>query len=333
MSAYECYRNDLITRLAEILPHEQMAAVMAAVDETALSYDISRKSTDLIVATDIPPVLGYYLASKTLENLSTATINSYKSEIMRFFRMVKKPPQDIVANDIRCYLAQYKLNGKTGDSTIDLYRRILNGFFSWLVANEYLLRNPCAPIASIKYQAAERKPLTGYDLEVLRVHCETPREKALVDFLFSTGCRVSECAAAKLSDIDWQQRSVIIRHGKGDKMRTVFFNAESEVSLRVYLKTRKDDCDIIFCRSRHGVGPMSSRSIEIEIHKIRDRAQITAKCTPHVLRHTFATTGLRAGIPLEKLQALMGHSKPDTTLIYAKLDHNDLQRAHQSAFN
>lgn len=261
------------------------------------------------------------------------TLKCYSDQLTRFFKTIKKSVQDITANDIRCYLAEYKLAGAASDRTIDLYRRILSSFFTWLVANEYILRNPCGPISAIKYQAAERKPLSGYDLEMLRASCTDAREKALIDFLFSTGCRVSECCAVNRSDICWADRSVIIRHGKGDKRRVVFFNAEAEVSLRRYLMTRKDDHDALFCRTRHGAGPMSPRSIEILLNKIRTRAGVSVPCSPHVLRHTFATTGLRAGMPLERLQALMGHSKPETTLIYAQIDKTDLRQAHQSAFS
>lgn len=332
-TGYETFRSNLVTLLIDSLDEDRLKIVMAAVDQVALDYDIKAKSTDLIVYGDeMPQMLKYYLASKRLENLSLATIESYKGLLMGFFKAVRKPIENVVANDIRCYLAQYKIKG-IADSTIDLYRRILSGFFQWLVTNEYIIRNPCAAISPIKYQATERQPLSGYDLEVIRISCITLREKALVDLLFSTGCRVSECAAIKKSDIDWQDRSIIIRHGKGDKRRTVYFNPESEVSLKRYLDSRNDTCDALFIRTRHGIGPLSTRAIERELKEIRERAHIEAPLSPHILRHTFATTGLRAGMPIEQLQALMGHSKPDTTLIYAKLDKTDLKRAHQQAFS
>lgn len=332
-SNYECYRNDLADRLALILNPEQLSAVMSAIDQASLSYEITAKQTDIITVEEVPSVVKYFLASKALENLSEKTLTSYRRMLVSFFKLVRKNTRDITTNDVRCYLAQYKLGGTAADRTIDLYRRILSSFFEWMVNNEYIIRNPCAPISTIKYQEVERQPLTGYDLEMMRASCIDFREKALLDFLFTTGCRVSECAAVRLTDIDWSERSVIIRHGKGDKRRIVFFNAETEVSLRRYIDSRKDSCDSLFVRTRHGAAPMSVRAIETAIAKIRERAHITAKCTPHVIRHTFATVGLRSGMPLERLQMLMGHAKPETTLIYAKQDRIDLQRAHLKAFS
>lgn len=329
---YECFRNDVVAKLVDKLDPDQLNSVMEVIDDVAVAYDIHTKTTGVIVyGNELPPVASYFLASKQLENLSNTTIETYKNELIRFFKTVGKSVEDVTTNDVRCYLAKHKMNG-TSDRTIDLYRRILHSFFSWLVINEYIYRNPCSAISAIKYQANERQPLSGYELELIRVNCKTLREKALIDFLFSTGCRVSECAAVKLTDINWAERSVVIRHGKGDKRRVVYFNPESEVSLKMYLASRHDDCNALFVRTRQGVAPISVRSIELEMKRISQRVDISVPLSPHVLRHTFATTGIRSGMPIERLQALMGHSKPDTTLIYAKLDSVDLKRSHQQAF-
>jgi site-specific recombinase XerD len=75
---------------------------------------------------------------------------------------------------------------------------------------------------------------------------------------------------------------------------------------------------------------MGTRSLEVEITKIAQRCDMHVY--PHKLRHTFATSGLRGGMPLDKLQALMGHAKPETTLIYAKLDTTDLQLEHSRVY-
>ena len=77
----------------------------------------------------------------------------------------------------------------------------------------------------------------------------------------------------------------------------------------------------------------ASAPVGVARKKLRTRCGLAVKVTPHVLRHTFATTSIRNGIPLEQLQTLMGHSKPETTLIYAKVDTTDLRRAHQRIFS
>ena len=326
----ESFRNEIVSRLFSQIPQEHLQSVLSALDSTMQEYDVSRKSVELIAQNGIPEVVKYYIASKSVENLSKGTLKIYKLRLEDFFTMAKKPFSDIRPNDIRMYLYYYKSEKNASDSYLDNIRRVLNSFFSWLVANEYILRNPCSNVEHIKHQEAERTPLTQYELETLRWNCKTIREKALVDFFFSSGVRVSECHAVNISDIDWENRSVIIRHGKGGKRRTVYFNAESELTLRKYLESRTDDNEALFVTSRNPHNRMGVKSIENEISKIASRCGMHV--FPHKLRHTFATSGLRGGMPLDKLQALMGHSKPETTLIYAKQDRTDLQREHSRVY-
>lgn len=333
MSDYsESLRNDLMVNLSTCLSPQQLSKVLQVYDYSISSYDVSRKETSIISINSIPEAMKWYLASKTVESKSKGTIYQYRYRLTKFFAAVNKPLDQITANDIRIYLALCKQSLGNSDSTIDDIRRVLNAFFEWCVKNEYLQHNPVAKVEKIKFQNAKRDPLTSYELEELRYSCSCAREKALIDFLFSTGCRAGELVEVKLSDINWTSRSVIIRHGKGDKRRTVFFNAESEFSLRKYLESRSDDSEYLFVRSKRPFSKLSVRSIENLVKKIRQTSGIQKKCSPHVLRHTFATASIACDMPLEKLQALMGHSKPETTMIYAKIMEDDLRNAHQKVF-
>lgn len=332
MAGTENFRLDLASRLVAVLPPDQLDAVLSAVDITSEGYEISKKQTCLSVIGMVPEVVRIFIASKAIENCSPGTVKQYQYKLVRFFSVVHKPYTDITANDIRLYLGRYKMSESVSGSTLDHTRRVLNCFFDWLRRNGYITRSPMEQVEQIRHQPAERHPLTAYDLEVIRWNCESVREKALIDFLFSTGCRVSELSSVNREDVDWIARSVRIHHGKGDKSRTVFFNAESELSLQKYLETRSDDNPALFVESRKPFRRMSARAVQLLMKRVRSRCTVSAKVTPHVLRHTFATTSIRSGMPLEQLQALMGHSKPETTLIYAKVDVSDLQRAHQRIF-
>lgn len=328
--SYELFRNSLITRLADKLTNDILEEVIRDVDAISQGYKFIKQTTDIIPLTGIPEIVKAYLVSKSIENVSKGTLKQYRYKLLNFFNTVRKPFNTITTNDIRLYLYNYKEQSNASDRYMETIRITINSFFEWTVTNEYLDSNPCAKIEHIKFQEKEREPLTTYELEVLRYHCQDIREKALIDFLFSTGCRVSECAAAQMSDINWDDRSILIRHGKGNKSRYVYFNAESELTLREYLKTRDDSTDAIFVSTKKPHQALQNHAIENIIKKISERCGIHAY--PHKLRHTFATSGLRGGMPLEKLQKLMGHTKPDTTLIYAKLEQDDLKREHQRVY-
>ena len=326
----ESFRNELVSKLFNQISQDQLIGVLKAFDSTLTGYDISKKPLDMIPVSGIPEIVKYFIASKAVESLSKGTLYIYKLRLEDFFSRVQKPFQDIRSNDIRLYLFYYKDQRHASDAYRDGIRRTLNSFFQWCVNNEYLLRNPCSTVEKIKYRQKERKPFTQYELEILRWNCKTLREKAMVDFLYSTGVRVSEFSAINKQDIDWIKRSVVIHHGKGDKGRTVFFNAEAEVSLKKYLESRSDDNEALFVTIRNPHNRLGKRSVEFEIKNIASRTDFHA--FPHKLRHTFATSGLNGGMSLEDLQALMGHAKPETTLIYAKIDTSRLQMEHSRVY-
>jgi len=328
----EMLRNELAAHLAALFPPESVRAVLAVFDLASSGFDISRKPVSLIPSEPpFPEVVKCFLTSKAIANCSAKTLDQYRYKLTAFFQAVRKPVRQVTPNDIRLYLYHYKKARSVGDHTLEHTRIILHAFFQWAEENEYVPRNPAAKIERIRYQEPKRAPLTPYELEELRWNCRTLREKALVDFLFSTGCRVSECAGTDLADIDWTARSVFIRHGKGGKARTVYFNAEAELSLRKYLEARSDADPAVFVRSRAPFCRLSARSIELAVKKISRRSDIPV--CPHRLRHTFATAGIRGGIPLERLQSLLGHANPRTTLIYARIDAADLQRDHQRVYS
>lgn len=331
MPQTELLRDELITELVKDFTDEEILKILEAFDKASQNFNITSKSTDLIVLEDLPEEVKWFLAAKAVQNCSAKTLDQYRYKLINFFKVVQKPIRTITTNDIRLYLYWYKTHNNVGNHTLDHTRVILNTFFSWCVINDTTLTiNPVAKIEKIKFQEPQRQALTPYELELLRWNCKDVREKAIVDFLFSTGCRVSECTQVKLTDINWNERAVNIRHGKGDKARIVYFNAESEVTLRKYLETRNDDCDSLFVTIRKPIHPLSIRSMEVMVNKIGERAGIPA--FPHKIRHTFATYGLNSGMSLDKLQKLLGHANPETTLIYAKLDQAELQHEHRRIY-
>ena len=330
-NSYENFRIVLTMNLCQVLDADKMKEVLKMVDISANDFEISRKQMSIITCEGTPEVVKYYIAAKSISNLSFKTLCQYRYKLVNFFNVVRKSYLDITPNDVRIYLHAYKTEHNASDRYMECIRGTLNGFFQWLTDNDYLTKNPCAKIEKIHFEPKPRQPMTSYELEYFRWNTEDVREKALVDFFFSTGCRVSECAGVQLSDIDWNKRSVLIRNGKGGKSRTVYFNAESEVSLREYLDSRNDSSNGLFVSVRAPHQPIGSHALENIIRKVSERTGIHT--FPHRLRHTFATSGLRGGMPLEKIQQLMGHVNPKTTLIYAKINQDDLQMEHQRVYS
>lgn len=338
MNGYESFKTEFVSHLTNIdLPDGVMEKILHAADLTAQRYTIARTETSIIAAENsFPEVAKLFLVARTVEERSKNTIDLYRYTLTKFFNAIRKPVGQISSNDIRLYLANYKSLRQVKNITIATIRNIIGNFFEWCTFSGYLSVNPVKFIMKVKTEKHPRSAMSSIELEHLRSVCCTLREKAMIDFLFSTGCRVSEMCNAKIANINWLDHSIYIEHGKGDVSRTVYLNAEAEVSLRAYLSSRKRQSVYIFTAERNisGDNPLCSRQIQKIVRKIQARAEVVkTHVTPHILRHTMATTALGNGMPIEQVQQLLGHANINTTLIYAKVNQSDVQRSHQRYVN
>lgn len=166
------------------------------------------------------------------------------------------------------------------------------------------------------------------------------RDKAILDLFFSTGLRVSELAALKITDINLEKSEFSVI-GKGGKVRVVFLDSEAKQSLKRYLDARTDKSDWLFISYGHSnkpitnnrlpiTDPITPRSIQRMIKKYALAAGITKDVTPHTMRHSFATDLLQNGADLRAVQSLLGHSSVTTTQIYTHVTDQHLQDVHQA---
>jgi site-specific recombinase XerD len=178
------------------------------------------------------------------------------------------------------------------------------------------------------------KAVRGFD-----VAPRMERNTALLEFLASTGCRISEATALNVKDIDFTERSTIVM-GKGSKERRVWFSQTAADCLKAYWKARGAQApnDPIFARHDRGAGvkkvkrltPTSARNI------VKDVANLAgidpAKFSPHYFRHAFGIKVLSETGNLALVQDLMGHQNPTSTRVYAKIATDDMKSAHREIF-
>ena len=317
--SYEQFRHSVVSRLMGAdLPRPYFDRVMVEIDAAAQDFTFERASTDLIpFGQEVEPMVKMFIASMAVKNCAMSTLQDYERILRIFFNTIRKGYQQITTNDIRLYLFSSTQNKGWCPGTTDHVRTVINAFYGWCLDNEYVHRNPARMIPVIKVPKKKLKPLKQIELEKLRNVCKTPRERAIVDVLFASGVRVSEAAALLLDDINWEERSLHIRHGKGDKERYTYFNPEAEISIRNYLNTRDGDSEYLFCKSRAPYTGVSRNTIESEIAKIRERVpDLSVKTTPHTCRRTMATTASDRGMSIQEIQQLLGHVSIETTMRY-----------------
>ena len=221
----------------------------------------------------------------------------------------------------------YGLVGKNSDHTIDTKRIVINTFLDWCCLEYYIPENPCAKIHAIKYEEKPREPLDGIEMEMVRDACVDLRERAMIEFFYSTGCRVSEMAILKKEDIDFSTKEVRL-FGKCRKHRVSYLNARAEYTLQKYWATRKDDTDAVFCTIRKPYHALQKQAVEQVIHNIGVRSGIGRPLFPHLIRHTTATNAIDHGMDVTDLQKLLGHTRISTTMIYAKVTQENVRYSH-----
>lgn len=269
-----------------------------------------------LVAGDIEDRLFMYLAVKKLDGLSLKTLYNYRLVLLKFGSYIRKPIATVTTNDIRMFLAITTKDLKS--TTVGTILSTLKSFFGWLCNEEIIPKDPTKKLKTPKVPTRLRSSLTTEELERLRDACKTLRQRALLEFLFTTGTRISEAANAKRGDVNWQTLSLKVI-GKGNKERVVYISDKSKLYIIKYLETRTDDNPSLFISYKHPHSGIGIRAMEREIGIIADNAKFDKPIFPHLLRHTMATLGLKAGVSLTSLQRLLGHENPGTTEIYAEI--------------
>jgi len=225
-------------------------------------------------------------------------------------------------------LFDYQAHKGISNRSLDKIRNTLSAFFRWAACEGYIPVSPVETLRPIKYEVKPRQAVTQVELELLRRSCRDERELALLETMYSTGCRVSELIGIKIGDVNWETRAVLL-FGKGKKYRTSYLNAKSEVALRAYLSTRKHASIFLFCNDRGG-GQMKKCNVERIMREMAERAGLGDKgISPHIMRHTMATQALYSGMPIEDIQKLLGHRNLATTMVYAKVAQNGVRERHQ----
>ncbi len=321
--------NELMASLMGLIPEHDIGIVKEQVLIWLTKYELTKKTTALQVKNDgLLKELQAYVVAKTVEGMSQKSLKLYYKSVSNLIFFTNKPATEITTGDILAYLHTYQRQNKVKDITLDNTRLHISAFYTWLVNSDYTDKNPCKQIKAIKHEKNTRHPLTALQMEKLRSSCENLRDKAIIEVLYATACRVGELVNLKRWDIDIEHKEVHL-FGKGKKHRTSYLNARAVVALQNYLDQRTDNSDYLFVSLRKPHEQLTERAIELLLNKYGKKANINAKCTPHIIRHSTATDALNKGMPIEQLQKLLGHENIETTLIYAEVSNDSIKNGHQ----
>jgi len=316
--------EELVNGIGEVCEEVDKSIIREKFKDILKSYIV--KPNDFTNGeSDINQKINIFISGKRLEGLSELTLSGYEIELKLFGKHIDKLVENITTNDIRMYLGKFN---KLKTSSMSKKISILKSFFSWLRNEEIIDKDNAYKIKTPKKEKRLPKALTIDELEMIREACVSSRERALIEVLYATGCRLSEVQKMNREDIDLQAMSTNVI-GKGNKERHVYFSFKALYHLKKYLLQRLDSDPALFVSERKPNGRLSCRGIEREIKVIAGRSEVKKNVHPHILRHTFATLLINNGASLVAVQELLGHEDPSTTLIYARMTEEKTKQSHK----
>ena len=284
--------------------------------------------------------MGYLITER---GYSEKTKDAYERDLNDFCQFLENsgdPSLTAVDHlDVRVYLA-FLNDQKYSRNTISRKIASLRSFYQYLLKHEKIKENPFSYVHLKKKLARLPRFLYEKEIEVLFDSVEgtktlEQRNRALLEVLYGSGLRVSECANLTLSVIDFDN-SVMLIHGKGNKDRYVPLGSYASDAIQAYVDDgRKSlmerfgkDHDYLFIN--HRGDQITSTGIEYVLNQIIKKSSLTSDIHPHMLRHTFATHLLNNGADLRTVQELLGHANLSTTQIYTHVTKESLQKSYRS---
>ncbi|KGX88649.1 tyrosine recombinase XerC [Pontibacillus marinus] len=278
------------------------------------------------------------------KNASPYTIHFYQRDIESFFEFLNKEGiiqlGEVDYAVIRVFLTE-QYDQKLSRRTVSRKLSSLRTFYRFLEREEIVTSNPFISVSLPKMDKPIPDFLYQEELEKLFHVSDTStplgeRNQALLEILYATGMRVSECKKLTLQDIDFSLGTVLI-HGKGRKERYVPFGRFAQEALEAYINNGRNSLlqksnqtnDTVFLNARGA--PLTPRGISTILEQMVKNAALTIHVTPHMLRHTFATHLLNEGADLRSVQELLGHEHLSSTQIYTHVTKDHLRNIYMNS--
>ena len=326
MDLRETIIQEVIAELEDCVAEDIINVVQDVLVIELNKYEVQERCTDLeVLDTSAEGMLKKFIATKRIEGIADKTLKRYADENLKLIRFLRKPLYEVTTYDLRFYLSYRRQQGKVSNRTLDGMRRCYSSFFGWLSAEGLIGRNPCAALAKIKYRKTVKKPFSAVELEKIRKACQTERDIAIVDFLYATGCRISEVVALDISDIDFDNLECRVL-GKGNKERIVYLSPVAAMHLQEYLRSRCDFSEALFAGK--GSERIGKNGIEALLKRIGKAAGVE-NVHPHRYRRTLATNLLDRGMNIQDVAAILGHADLKTTQVYCYISQVNVQAAYR----
>ncbi len=253
-----------------------------------------------------------------VEGYSSKTLKMYLLYAHEMIYFINKPVEQITKGDVVGYLA-HKKEKECNNATLSLIHASMKYLFK-----KMLKMNVLEEIKIPKKSKSLPKVLTKDEIRLLFQNTKHGRNRLMLQFMYGSGCRVSEVVKIKVEDLNMKERTATIRSGKGDKDRFIILSKEWVSDMKRYLDKKKIKSEFVF--SKKNGKNLTTDTIQRIVRKAAKKAGITKHVTPHSLRHSYATHLLEAGTNIRYIQSLLGHSNLNTTQVYTNVANEQLKK-------
>ena len=274
------------------------------------------------------------------KKLSDNTLQSYKRDITQYQNYLEENGINyakVLKEDIKAYLNYLKQIGKKA-STISRNLASIRSFYQFLIRNKKIKNDPTEDVQAPKIEKRVPSVLTAQEVELLLeqpkdIDLKGTRDKAMLEFAYATGMRVTEIINLNIEDVDFDAEYVICR--VGSKQRNIPLGSLSLKALKEYIdearpiliKNEKEKALFVNVNGQR----LTRQGFWKIVKYYKEQAHIAKDITPHVLRHSFATHLLQNGADLKAIQTMLGHSDISSTQVYMQFQDPGLKDIYQKA--
>lgn len=259
-----------------------------------------------------------------LRNLRESTIYQYTARITKFLRWKAcDDPGEVTLEDIRNYIYEIRTNKKRSTQHCNTCRAALKFFYRFVLRKNW-------DEDEVPYMRRDTKLPKVINLETVELLIDTAteiRSKAIIALMYSSGLRLSELRYLAPDDIYMSTMQVHIRNSKNHRDHWTILSQRALELLIEYWKSNPVKRDFLFINPVHPDMPIKSSAVQTMFKKVGKDAGVPY-IHPHILRHSFATHMIENKVPLEQIQAMMGHCCIDTTYKYIHVSNKVLMGIH-----
>lgn len=271
---------------------------------------------------------------------SNNTIQSYRRDLEQYERYLEEKRINFVKvneGDIKGYMAHLEEIGKKA-STVSRSLASIRAFYQFLVRIKKIKKDPTVDVQAPKVERKAPSVLSTTEVELLleqpkNVDLKGTRDKAMLEFAYATGMRVTEIISLNVEDVNLDEGYVVCRSSK--KERTIPLGNISLKALKDYMENARDimikDDDVKALFVNINGTRLTRQGFWKIIKYYKEQANIKTDITPHVLRHSFATHLIQNGADIKSIQSMLGHSDISSTQVYMQFQNKEIKNIYNQA--